>query len=96
MVRGRPAVAIGTGARWTLNALSGGYAREMTRQGVLSDFAREGAYRVLMEGLESLVALLNTGATDDRADIRYDVSPDGRKYITMRGGAVHALQETKR
>lgn len=96
LVRGRPAVVVGTGARWTLNALSGGYAREMTRQGVLSDFAKEGAYRVLMEGLESLVALLNTGAVEGHEDIRYDVSPDGRRYVTMRGGAAHAPQETKR
>jgi len=41
--------------RWTLNAFSGGYC-ERSQGGVLQDFAEEGRYRTVMEGLESFAA----------------------------------------
>src|SRR5262249_21599997 len=42
MTRGRPMVQVSSTARWTLNALSGGYCREVTRQGALTEQAVEG------------------------------------------------------
>jgi hypothetical protein len=54
--RGVPALRVSRRARWTLNAFAAGYARAVTRQGMISEEAGEGHYRVLMEGLESFIA----------------------------------------
>lgn len=66
--RGMPSFMVSTEARWVLNAMSGGYARAILRGGLLADFAEEGPYRVLMEGLESFAGLLKTGEPDDERD----------------------------
>lgn len=83
---GQPAVVVSTRAAWTLNALSGGYCRAMGKNGVLSDEAEPGAYRTLMEALESFCALLGTGYADESSrGITYAVTGDGRRYATARG-----------
>lgn len=79
---GRPAVAVCTSAQWTINGLAGGYCRAITKAGILSDFAEEGPYRLLMEGLESFAALLNSGLTANDKERHYDYTPDGRKYLS--------------
>ncbi len=83
--KGLPALKVGTNARWTLNAFAGGYAREITRKGILSDFAQEGVYRTLMEGLESFASLMRYVDRDVRDGVpNYKVTPDGRRYISAR------------
>jgi hypothetical protein len=76
---------VGQDAGWTLNALAGGYAREMLKNNVLADYAEDSIYRVLMEGLESFVGLLELGrSTDDDDDASLNAStPDGRRYRSM-------------
>ena len=80
-VRGLPAVEISPAARWTLRALAGGYTRGMVR-GRLQDFAEEGPYRVLMEGLEAFCGMTDAAAhkeddpdqisrVDERSGLRY-------------------------
>jgi hypothetical protein len=74
-------------ARWTLNGLSAGYARALQKGGVLADYAEEGVYRTLIEGLESFAALLELGSTDeDSAATLNAVTHDGRPYRSMMGG----------
>lgn len=81
--KGSPCVSIGHRARWTLNALSAGYVRELDRHGTLSTEAEPGPYRVLMEGLESFVGLLSTGAIDDDSHANYEYTADGRPYKSI-------------
>jgi hypothetical protein len=82
--RGMPVVSISPAARWTLRALSGGYARAMVR-GHLQDHAEEGPYRVLIEGLESFCGMLGAGRAEDEEDDNepnYRYSADGRRYLS--------------
>lgn len=83
-VRGSPAVEIGPAASWTLRALAGGYTRTLVH-GRLSEEAETGPYRVLMEGIESFVALAAAGGTaaedDEEANWRVD-ERTGRRYIS--------------
>lgn len=85
--RGFAMLLISSEATWTLNAFAGGYARALLKQGVLADYAEEGVYRVLMEGLETLASLLKTGSPDDENDGRnYAFTPGGARYVTAMPG----------
>lgn len=79
---GIPCFAVSTNARWTLNALSGGYCQTVTKQGVLSTEASEGPYRVLIEGLETFASLLNSGMTDDDSGRNYAHTAQGKRYLS--------------
>jgi len=81
-LRGRSGVSVSPEASWTLRALSGGYARKLNPDGRLAEMAEDNSYRTLMEGLESLFALLNTSAVDNDQNIRYSTTSDGRRYIS--------------
>lgn len=83
--RGVPQITISTNARWTLNGFASGYARAVTGSGLLADFAEEGIYRTLMEGLESFAAILRLGSPEDEDDaINWATAADGRRYISAR------------
>jgi hypothetical protein len=71
-------------ARWTLNALAGGYCFGiMPRSGLLTPDTVDGPYKVLMEGFESFAALMRLGIADaEDYEIHYATSPGGRRYIT--------------
>lgn len=64
MVGGLPTIQVSRAAVWTLRAFTGGYARGVAKGGGLAEFAEEGAYRVLMEGLESFAGI-TARVTDD-------------------------------
>lgn len=85
-VRGLPAVEIGHDARWTLRALSGGYARAVSH-GRIAEEPEVGPYRTLMEGLESFCALLHGGLaeSDDEADNATNWATDrhGNRYRSV-------------
>ena len=86
---GLPALQVSDAATWTLNALAGGYSRVLLKGGVLADYAEEGVYRLLMEGLESFVGLLELGSTDDPGSARFNAeTPSGRPYHSMVAGNV--------
>lgn len=77
---GRISVQVSTNSTWALRALNGGYARDYDKRGDLNEFAVDNQYKVLMEGLESLLAL--TAITQNQSDAApyraYDRS--GRAY----------------
>ena len=73
-------------ARWTLNGFSAGYAKEITRAGVVSDFAAPGPYRTLLEGLETFAAMLRYHGDNDDMPVAYATTSDGRRYISSLGG----------
>jgi hypothetical protein len=84
--RGMPMLMVSTDARWTLNGFAGGYARVLLKGGLLADYAEEGQYRVLMEGLECFAGLLASGAAGEDDEPRnWAYTHDGRKYVTARG-----------
>ena len=83
-----PMLAVSDGATWTLNGFSGGYARGLLKQGQLADYAEEGEYRVLMEGLESFAGRLAAGNSDGQDTRRnYDTTADGKRYVSALPGA---------
>lgn len=84
-VKGEPALKVSSRARWTLNAFSGGYCKEVLKNGVLSEFASDGPYKTLMEGLESFASLLKMGNIDSDQPVNYAYTADGRKYISSMG-----------
>lgn len=82
--RGLPAFQVSSEARWTLNALAGGYCRALNKQAVLSDEAEPGIYRTLMEGLEAFAALLRSGVGRDDESLTYETASNGRRFLSAR------------
>jgi hypothetical protein len=75
-----PLVRVSSLARWTLNALAGGYRRRIEK-GQPGNEPVEGIYRTLMTGLEAFVAAsLSLG---EEAAPRYALAADGRRYATI-------------
>lgn len=85
-VKGMQALLVSDRARWVTNGLAGGYARALLKGGVLAEYAEEGPYRTIMEAVESFAGLMRLGmATDDgEADLRYDVTSGGRRFLSAR------------
>jgi hypothetical protein len=86
-LRGQPVLRVSSNARWTLNAFSGGYCRDVLRSGELSDFTKTGPHKVLMEGLEAFAGLLRAGvASEDDSPANYAYAADGRRYLSAFAG----------
>ncbi len=83
-MRGLPALKVSTRARWTLNAFAGGYCRRLTRAGVLGEFAEDGVYRTLVEGLESFAALMRISSPRENERINWKQDGAGRRYMSAR------------
>jgi hypothetical protein len=49
---------------------------------MLAEEANDGVYRVLLEGLESAMALGLPAHDEDERNRRYAVAADGRRYLT--------------
>lgn len=80
LTRGEPAVRIARAAKYTLNALAGGYCRAVARGAGLSDEAEDGVYKVMMEGLESCLGrAAQAEALDEGAN--WAETADGRRYM---------------
>lgn len=77
-----PSFMVSAKARWTLRAMSGGFAKEATATEPVRN-----SYSVLMEGLESLVGLMRGPSTQDDNDASYVYTSDGRRYLSaLRSG----------
>lgn len=82
IVRDQPAILIDASAHWTLNAFAGGYCRAIMKNAVLSEFAAEGVYKTLCEGLESFAALLQTVRAEGTSEANYAYTAQGVRYLT--------------
>jgi hypothetical protein len=92
--RGHAAVQVASTAHWTLNAMAGAHAFAVdSSTGKLHDAPVGGPYRTLMEGIESTAALLGVAELAD-AERAYAVTPDGRRFLTSRGGTLE-MRPTK-
>jgi len=82
--RGFPSFRVASQARWTLNALAGGYTRGL-KNGVLTESAEEGPYKILIEGLESFAGLTDAGSLfDDDSDMTYATTAQGHRYLSAK------------
>ena len=81
-------ILVAVAETFALNALSGGYCREVTRSGQLTEQAIEGPYRTLMEGIESFASL--TKAIAQRLEKLGMLDTVGRDLLarTLFGGRV--------
>lgn len=99
LVRDHPAILINSTARWTLNAFAGGYCRAVLKNAVLSEFAAEGVYKTLCEGLECFAALLQTVRDDGTGEANYAYTASGVRFMTAlpqnRGGSAWATATMK-
>lgn len=82
--KGLPQIMISENAEWTLNAFAGGYSRALQKGGILADYAEEGPYRILVEGLESFCGLLDLGLDEEGGRARFNAeTAQGRPYRSM-------------
>lgn len=78
---------VGSKAIWTTNGFAGGYCRALLKGGMLAEYAEEGPYRVMMEGVESFAGLLKAGMAvddDEEIELRYDTTSGGRRFLSAR------------
>lgn len=74
-------------ARWTINALSMGYAYGLDKAAVLNPHPDPGYYATLMRGLESFIRWLTVApSVNEDAGVNWQTTADGRRYISARGG----------
>jgi hypothetical protein len=81
-VKGLPGVQVAHAAHWTINALSSGYAREISSSGVVKDLPRPGVYATLMQGLEAFAGLMRF-VVDDAYKPNYAFTASGKRYQTL-------------
>jgi|SRR5579863_1416399 len=84
--KGIPRVQVGHAARWTINGFCAGYAREVKPDGMVKQDARDGIYKVLMEGIEAFAGLLKVGMLDDDRPAHYRTTDTGLRYKTILPG----------
>lgn len=82
-IKDAPALRVSGNAHWTLNAFAAGYCREIGKDGIVKMEAKEGVYRVLMEGLEAFAGLLKLGMMD-KPNMQRTAS--GQSYISALPG----------
>lgn len=81
--RGGEAVQVAMSATRVLNGLSGGYARDISKSGILTEQPVDNIYKIVMEGLESVIAF--TVSSEQREEEgNYETTPDGRRYLSAR------------
>jgi hypothetical protein len=94
--RNTPQLLVSDQARWTLNALCGGYAREVGRSGLVDPEPRPGIYATLMQGLESFAALLAIGNLGDDSKPNVQYTESGQRFISaLPGGRLGATPDRK-
>jgi hypothetical protein len=83
-----PLVQVSPTASWTLRALSGGYCKAVDRRTGLIGEAEDGAYKTLMEGLESFAGIMHHAADEDGLGDGaglWRTGRDGRQYRSLIG-----------
>lgn len=79
---GKVPVQVSTNATWTLRAFNGGYARQHDKLGQLKADAEDNVYRLLMEGIESVLALAHITDEAGVSSQNYATTPDGRRFLS--------------
>jgi hypothetical protein len=96
VVRDFPAVRVSMEAHWTLNGFGSGYVCAVEHNGVVSKFAEDNVYKVLIEGLEAFAALLQSSTNQDMGgEANYAYTASGVPYLTTLPRGKHGTQELK-
>lgn len=85
-IKDRPALTVAMTARWTLNAFAAGYAYEVGKDGRLTSEPRRGAYRCLMEGIESFTGMISAGIMADHGKPNVQRTASGQVFISALPG----------
>ena len=85
-IKDRPALVVAMTARWTLNAFAAGYAYEVGKDGRLTSEPRRGAYRCLMEGIESFTGMIAGGIMEDHGKPNVQRTASGQVFISALPG----------
>lgn len=80
---GAPAVRVSPSATWTLRALSGGYCREIGKDGRANEQPADNVYATLMNGLCSMLAN-SVHSSDVDNERNYDQTASGQRFLTSR------------
>lgn len=85
-IRNMPGLLVSGAARWVTNGFAGGYCRALLKGGMLAEYAEEGPYRTIMEGIESFAGLMKAGMVEDdeNTELRYDTTANGRRFLSAR------------
>ena len=81
-IKGFSALSVAHAASWTLNGFAAGYAREIGKNGIVSEQPKAGVYATLLEGLEAFAALMRFAADRDSAP-NYAFTATGHRYRTL-------------
>lgn len=86
---GQPQLMVSAKAAWALNALSGGYAKAIPKDGrpipAQAAVVEEGPYKTLMEAVESFIAVSASAFRGDGEDTpNYATDSQGRRYLSAR------------
>jgi len=79
-IRGLPAFQVSSEARWTLRAMTAGYAYASLPGNVLAKEPKVGVYKCLMEGLEAFAAAGAALESAEEGDGNWRTTRDGRRY----------------
>ena len=81
-IKGFSALSVAHAASWTLNGFAAGYAREIGKNGIVSEQPKAGVYATLLEGLEAFAALMRFAVDRDSAP-NYAFTATGHRYRTL-------------
>lgn len=80
--KGIQAFTVSQEAKWTVNALSRGYARKLLPTGSYSDFPEKNQYSLVMEAIESFTSYVNSGMIEGEDELTRSYTPGGRTYYS--------------
>jgi hypothetical protein len=85
-VRGVPMLQVAHAARWTLNGLAAGYCRQLGPRGQPAHEPEDNVYRVLIEGLESMAALVTRALEMDDEHQNWGYTETGERFKSIKPG----------
>lgn len=80
-----PLLMVSSSATWTLRAFSGGYCKAFNRSGMVDGEPKVGAYRTLMESLESFAGMMHYQQTEGEEVGLFRTSRHGSRYRSLIG-----------
>jgi len=82
--KGFPGVSVAQSARWSLRAMTGGYARTVGKDGRLLEEPMDNVYKTLLVGIEATMALTRLFENDGDSGRRLAYTSDGRAFTSAR------------
>lgn len=80
--KGLPAFQVSNNARWVINAMARGYARNLLPTGSYSDFPVKNQYALLMEAIESFAGYIKGGKIEGDSELTRARTTGGRIFYS--------------